>query len=158
MGNFQSEQVVKNVVSNVDINRYKGLWYEIAKIPTYYEPENSYNVTATYTINNQGGIDVYNESYTPQGKKSIMGKAVPVNQHNSQLDVTFDILGFDVHGDYWIIRMDSDYKWSIVSEPYGEHLWILSRDKEMSDELYNSLIDMIKTEIDVSKIKRTVQY
>lgn len=156
MGLLQSkEQVVKNVVSNVDIKKYAGLWYEIAKIPTSYEPEESYNVTATYTLNNEGGVDVYNQSFVGTEMKTIKGKAKPVNEHNSQLDVTFEIYGFDIHGDYWIVRLDKNYQWSIVSEPYGENLWILSRNKYMSDEIYESLLEMIRTEIDISKLKRT---
>lgn len=158
MGLIQSRQKVKNVVKNVDLNKYKGLWYEIAKIPTNFEPVESYNVTATYTPNPDGSINVLNESYIGSEKKSISGSAVSTNKDNSQLIVTFNIFSwFKVHGDYWIIRMDSNYQWVIVSEPYGDHLWILSRDKTMSEEQYQSLIISIKDEIDITRIVKTIQ-
>lgn len=158
MGLTFSSQKVKDVVKNVDLNRYSGLWYSVAKIPTFFEPADSYNVTAKYTVNSDGTIGILNESYVDGERKFIEGTATSLNTDNSMLCVAFDIFfWFKVYGNYWIIRMDSEYKWAVVSEPYGENLWILSRTKTMDEDLYKYILDSIKDEIDISRIVRTVQ-
>lgn len=157
MGLSFSSQKVYNVVANVDVKKYTGLWYEMGKIPSWFEPGDSYNVTATYTLNSEGGIDVLNESYVKGVHHSIKGKAKPVNKDNSELVVIFNVMGEETHGNYWIVAMDTNYQWSVVTEPTGEHLWILSRDPFMSEKMYNSLLNMVPSSIDKSRIVRTKQ-
>lgn len=162
MGGSQSKN--KYVVAQVDIPRYMGKWYEVAKIPQPYEPKGEYNVTATYNLNDDKTVNLLNESFLNGKKRYIEGTGYPESSMGSKLQIKFrsnpenDFSKYitDV-GHYWIIRMDSEYKWSVVSDPDAKTLWILCRDKHMPESLYKSILDMIKDEFDLSKIVKTTQ-
>src|SRR5665647_231795 len=145
---------VLTTVSSVDLNRYLGTWYELASYPQFFERGCS-NVRATYTAQDDF-IKVYNQS-TKDGKPNeITGKAfVVANSGNAKLKVQFF---WPFKGDYWIIDLDKDYKWAIVSDPKQKTLWILSRSKTMDETLYNSLIDsLVKKGYSQTKIVKMVQ-
>jgi apolipoprotein D and lipocalin family protein len=154
MGNTNKKQIINEVVKNVDLEKYMGEWYEISSNPSFFEKEGTSNVKAIYSLNKENGtVNVYNECIYKGKLKTIKGIAYPSSKTNSTFIVNFGF--FD--GDYWIIRLDKNYEWAVVSEPYGEYLWILYRMPFIDFDLYESILDSIKDTVDISKLKITEQ-
>ena len=122
-------------VDQVDLGRCLGRWYEIARFTNRFE-ENCEGVTADYAMRGDGLISVINTCRVgaPGGKeKAAKGRARVVDAAtNAKLEVSF--FG-PFWGDYWVIGLADDYSLSLVGEPEGRYLWILSRTPEISDEV-----------------------
>lgn len=127
-------------VPEVDLNRYSGLWHEIARMPSRFE-KGCFNVTANYQPTEKGTIQVINscdKGTDRKGRTSIEGKAFVVkNSNNAKLKVQFF---WPFRGDYWIIGLADDYSWALVGSPSRKYLWVLSRTKEMDTALYQSIL------------------
>ena len=111
----------------VDLNRYAGVWYELARYDNGFE-RNCEGVTAEYRPQPDGTVQVLNTCHkgAPGGPTKVAkgrAKVVPGNQ-NGKLKVSF--FG-PFWGDYWVLDHAEDYAWSIVGEPSGRYLWVLSR-------------------------------
>jgi len=133
-------------VPKVDLNKYAGDWYEIARIDHWFQ-KGCVNSVATYNIRSNGEIEVINKCKvnTPNGKsKEATGRAWVVDKSsNSKLKVQFalsDIKLPFLAGDYWIIELDEDYKFVMVGEEKREYLWILSRTQIMPLEISRALV------------------
>jgi apolipoprotein D and lipocalin family protein len=114
----------------VDLNRYAGLWYELGRYENSFE-RNCEAVTADYRLLDNGAVQVVNscrKGGVDGPAKTIKGRAkvVPGSQ-NAKLKVSFFGPFF---GDYWVLDHADDYAWSIVGEPSGRYLWLLSRTAE----------------------------
>ena len=133
-------------VPRVELSRYVGKWYEIAKYPNRFQKQCAGNTAATYTLKENGRIKVKNECLTYSGElESAVGEAKIVDKtSNSKLKVRFapkfiSFLSF-VWGDYWIIDLDADYRYVMIGDPGRDYFWILSREPEMSDVIYEQLL------------------
>jgi len=133
-------QKVPTVVSSVDLNKYAGKWYEIARLPNFFERKLKC-ASATYTLRPDGKITVLNAGNyidDPQKSTSTTGVAwVPDKNSPAKLKVQFF---WPFSGDYWIMYLDKDYKYVLVGDPDTKYLWILARDKTMDDATYNMLL------------------
>lgn len=119
-------------VARVDLDRYVGQWYEIARYPNRFQRKCTGDVSATYTKRSDGRIDVLNRCRTVDGTAEANGIARIVDRTTSaKLKVRFApaFLSFlpQVWGDYWVIGLAEDYSWAVVGSPDREYLWILSR-------------------------------
>ena len=127
-------------VSQVDLNKYVGLWYEIAKIPNKFQEQCAYGTTAEYKLEEDGNIQVINKCYTKDNEADIAeGLAKVVDKKsNSKLEVSFfSILGIrPFWGDYWIIGLDDNYQWAIVGSPNRKYGWVLRRN--FNQNFFNS--------------------
>ncbi|HIA31700.1 MAG TPA: hypothetical protein EYN83_00235 [Nitrospinaceae bacterium] len=144
------------VVSQVDINRYLGRWYEIARYPNWFQ-ENCYAVTADYELSEDGFIRVVNRCNDRKlngEMREALGKAHIVDAStNAKLKVTFH---WPFYGNYWIIDLGNDYEYSVVSEPKRQYLWILSRKPTMEALKYNRLVESLaERNFDMSMLKTT---
>lgn len=132
-------------VDFVDPEQYIGLWYEIASYPQFFE-FGCNCVTATYGIREDGLLSVYNQCtlFVPNGPaNNIFGTASIVPETgNAQLKVSFTGDPENRGADYWIIGLADDYSWAMVSDPFRNTFWILSRTPEIEQELYVELLDM----------------
>jgi apolipoprotein D and lipocalin family protein len=139
--NRKTQNAPLATVPSVDLDRYLGTWYEIAKMPQRYE-RNCRNVFAEYTKHPDGYVIVHNwcEKSDGSGKiNEIYGKAFPVQGgNNSKLKVQFF---WPFKGDYWIIELDKEYQFVMVGSPDRKSLWILSRTKTIDDNIFTSLIE-----------------
>jgi apolipoprotein D and lipocalin family protein len=128
------------VVDSVDLNRYAGRWYEIARYPNSFERD-CVGVTADYTLREDGRVEVVNtciESSLDGPERLIRGSARVVDETtNAKLKVTFF---WPFEGDYWILELDQDYRYAVVGEPSRSTLWILSRTPQMDDATYQDII------------------
>lgn len=144
------------VVSYVDINKYIGKWYEIARLP-FFQQEGCSCTTAEYEIIDSSTIRVINKCLKEGEFDSASGKAFVVDgSNNAKLKVQFF---WPFKGDYWIIFLDEkNYKWAVVGTPSRKYLWILSREKKMDKQVLDSLIEKIKlAKFDTSKLIFTNQ-
>jgi apolipoprotein D and lipocalin family protein len=131
-------QAVRTVPS-VDLDRYKGDWFEIARFPNRFQRQCVANVRASYSRRPDGAIDVVNRCRTATGQTEARGLARLVDgQTHSKLKVRFAPAWLSwlpaVWGDYWIIGLAPDYSWAAVGDPGREYLWILARTPQLSAE------------------------
>jgi apolipoprotein D and lipocalin family protein len=131
-------------VGNFDINRYEGTWYEIARLDHSFERGLS-NVSATYTLRDDDGIDVLNKGFAKNSGqwKQIKGRAYFVKDRNvGRLKVTFF---WPFYGGYNIISLDHEnYSYAMVCGPNRSYLWILARQKTLSRSVMSELITTAK--------------
>ena len=143
------------VVSHVDLNRYMGKWYEIARLPNPFQKKCAAAVAATYSLLSDGKVSVLNECLQASGKsKAAKGKAkIADPTTNAKLRVTFF---WPFYGDYWILELGAGYEYAVIGEPKRRYCWILSRTPQMEEPLYEELIDRIaKQGYDTSGFIRT---
>ena len=131
----------------VDIERYMGTWYEIAKFPQFFQ-RGLVGVTAEYTLEDDGRVRIRNQGFrdTLDGEEtSIEGYATVVDTAtNAKLRVQFDPFPASLFpGDYWIIEVGNDYEYAVVSNPTRQTLWILSRTPSMDDALYDDIVSRL---------------
>lgn len=138
-------------ICNVDLERYLGRWYEIARLPHSFE-KGLEKVTATYRSQNDGKIEVVNAGVKNGEKQTARGIAwVPDMSCTGRLYVSFFR---PFKSEYKIIRLDqSDYKYAVVTSSSKKYLWFLSREPHMSDALYDELIEFAASlGFDISQI------
>ena len=143
-------------VNKVDIQKYLGTWYEIARFEHRFE-EGCKNVKANYSLKDNGDIKVINScTQIKTGKKTeATGVAYAVDETNSKLKVSFFR---PFYGDYWVLMLDEEYKYALVGSPNREYLWILSRTKTISDETKNNILAKLPAlKFDASKFIWTIQ-
>jgi apolipoprotein D and lipocalin family protein len=136
----------KTTVKHVDINRYLGTWYEIARFDHSFE-RGLVGVTATYSLRPDGKIRVLNQGYKNSfdGKhKRAVGKAkIPDPANTAHLKVSF-FLNF--YADYLVLELDEEgYQYAMIGSSGDRFLWILSRTPQMDPEIYQRLIGNAKT-------------
>ncbi|WP_167855227.1 lipocalin family protein [Hymenobacter wooponensis] len=127
-------------VTHVDLHKYKGLWYEVARLPTRFE-KGCQHVTAEYKLRPDGKVQVLNTCH----KEGLNGPAETatalarsVDASNSKLKVQFF---WPFEGDYWILDLDhADYQYALVGEPSRKNLWILSRMPHLERSIRDRLI------------------
>ena len=141
------------VVPHVDLKKYLGKWYEIARLPARFE-EGCSDISATYSLREDGSISVLNECKRNGKVKRAKGKAKVVDKNTgAKLKVTFF---WPFYGDYWIINLGKDYDYAVVGTPNRKYLWILSRTPQMDDKLFSQLIELVKSKgFDVKNLIRT---
>jgi len=129
---------------SVDLERYTGTWYEIARLPNSFQEKCSGNVAAQYSLLDSGEISVKNSCIDREGKvDSAYGIAWVTDPNDtSKLKVSFVPLLKYLHifsGDYWIFDLDLNYEWAIVGSPDRKYLWFLSRKRSVSRKMLSLL-------------------
>ncbi|KAM3244008.1 hypothetical protein ACQJBY_055741 [Aegilops geniculata] len=150
------------VVRNLDLERYMGRWYEIACFPSRFQPKDGANTRATYTLGPDGAVRVLNETWTDGRRGHIEGtafRAVDAGDE-AKLRVRFYVPPFlpvfPVTGDYWVLHVDDAYQYALVGQPSRNYLWILCRQPQMDEGVYEELVERAKGEgYDVSKLRKT---
>ena len=149
-------------VERLDLPRYMGTWYEIAKLPNRFQAKCASDTRAEYTAQPDGTVRVVNRCRTENGETTeAVGLARQVGGPDSpKLQVRFAPAWLSwwpgVWGDYWIVDLEPDYQLVAVSEPSREYLWILSRTPEMSGASYERALEIAKGNgFDVTRIVKT---
>jgi apolipoprotein D and lipocalin family protein len=145
-------------VNFVDLGRYVGQWYEIARYHHRFQ-EGCVGSKANYSLRDDGKITVINECYDKSfsGKlRAVKGKAWVVDKEtNARLKVSFF---WPFSGDYWIIDLGQDYEYAVVGHPNRKYLWVLSRTPSLDENVYQSILTRLqKQEYDISKLIKTDQ-
>jgi apolipoprotein D and lipocalin family protein len=128
-------------VTGFELNRYLGQWYEVARLDHSFERGLS-NVTASYSLRPDGGIEVINRGYDleKQRWREARGKAYFVGDPTiGQLKVSF--FG-PFYGGYNIIALDrTDYTYALICGPNRRYLWVLARSSNLNPTVLNSLLE-----------------
>ncbi len=132
------------VVDRVELDRFVGKWYEIAKYPNPFQQRCFGGTTAEYAVREDGSISVINvcrEGSLEGPESRIEGFATIADQAtNAKLTVYF----FPPFGaPYWIIDLDADYQWLVVGEPSRSTLWILSRTPALPEDTYQAILSRL---------------
>jgi apolipoprotein D and lipocalin family protein len=135
-------------VPSVALNRYTGTWYEIARLPMWFQ-RHCVDSKALYTSRPDGSIGVHNECVTDTGGlDQADGVATVVDpKTNARLTVVFDnffarLFGSAREGNYWIIALDPDYQVAMVGTPDHRYLWILSRTPVLERTIYQRYVSL----------------
>lgn len=123
-------------VDSLDLERYLGDWFEIGRLPLRYEDDAATEVTASYSLTEDGTVRVDNRCLDENGKPTqAIGEAKP--DKPGQLSVTFLPEGLRwipfTKADYWVLKLDADYQHALVGTPDHKHLWLLSRTAAMPE-------------------------
>jgi apolipoprotein D and lipocalin family protein len=151
-------------IAALDVPRYMGTWYEIAKFPNRFQAKCVANTRAQYLAQTDGSVQVLNSCATTDGSTiDALGKAIQVGAATSpKLQVRFAPAWLSwlpqVWGDYWVIDLDADYQLAAVSDAKREYLWVLSRTPQVSAKAYANLLERLKAQhFDVQKLERSAQ-
>jgi apolipoprotein D and lipocalin family protein len=143
-----AQQNPPTTVKYVDLKKYVGLWYEVAKIPNSFQDQCIKNTTAKYTLTENGEIKVTNSCIDKDGEIDDASGVVRIvdKKTNAKLEVSFvSFLGWrPFWGDYWIIGLDENYQWAIVGTPNRKYGWVLSRTPNLENETMDKIFQILK--------------
>jgi lipocalin len=154
----KTQSSAMKTVDKVDLERYMGKWYEIARFPHSFE-KGLVGVSATYSLKKNGKVEVINQGF----KGSLTGKMkrakgfakVPDPNVPGRLMVYFF---WPFGGEYLILDLDENYQYVLVGSSSKNYLWILSRSTKMDDITYNNLINKAKSlGFDTSRLEKVPQ-
>jgi apolipoprotein D and lipocalin family protein len=144
--NPSSELIEPKTVDHVDLKRYQGTWYELARMPMFFQ-RNCAQSEAHYLLKNDGNMGVTNRCRTLEGKwEEVHGTASPqVPEKTDKLWVEFDtwfsrLLPGVAKGGYWVLYVGNDYNTALVGNPNRKYLWLLSRNTRVSDATREELL------------------
>jgi apolipoprotein D and lipocalin family protein len=162
-GSFGAADAPLQVVASVDIARYAGRWYEIARLPNRFQEQCVADVTATYRLRDDGRLDVVNECRLAGGdleRAAGVARRAAAGGPDAKLEVRFAPawLGWlpFVWGDYWIVDLAGDYGYALVGTPDRKYLWILARRPQLDDATYARIVQLAAAQgFDVARLQRT---
>lgn len=134
--------------SNVDLNKYVGVWHEQARLPNRFQQVCVGDVQARYTLNDDGTIAVENRCRKADGSITMaqgLGRVAKADPRTtSRLEVRFAPAWLSwlppVWGDYWIMKLEGDYQHALVGTPDRKFLWVLSRDRHADQAVIDRLL------------------
>lgn len=151
-------------IASLDVPRYMGTWYEIAKYPNWFQRKCVADTRADYSLLPDGTVRVLNRCRQDSGEMlEALGKARQIGKASSpKLQVRFAPAWLSmlplVWGDYWVIDLDPAYQLVAVSEPRQEYLWILARSPRPDAASVEALLGRLAGKgIDLSRLERTRQ-
>lgn len=155
MAGLAAQAEVKTV-DYVDPSRYVGTWYQIARNPVFFE--NGCVCSRQVLTPTDVGVSVYNTC----NRQTVTGPLLEIRgtatiddpTSNSRLTVDF---GLPKKGQYWIIGLDHDYRFAVVSDSTGDVLYVLSKTPTLSDELYNQAVALAAAQVRVDRLTKTLQ-
>ena len=151
-------------IPSLDVPRYMGTWFEIAKYPNRFQKMCVADTRAEYQLQPAGTVQVTNRCRMANGEmNTAVGEARQIGPATSpKLEVRFapawlSLLPF-VWGDYWVIDLDEAYQLVAVAEPKREFLWILSRTATVNAAAYDALVARLQRQgFETSRLERTPQ-
>jgi len=140
--------------AGVDLNKYAGTWYEQARLPNRFQKDCAGDVRADYKLKVDNTISVTNQcrakdggTKVAEGEGRLSKAADPLDP--AKLEVRFAPRWTSwlpmVWGNYWIIKIEGDYQYSLVGTPDREYLWVLSRDRHADGAVVDELLDYAGT-------------
>jgi apolipoprotein D and lipocalin family protein len=135
------ENMDMSTIEELDLNRYMGTWYEIARFDHSFE-RGLEGVSATYSLRPDGKITVINQGYknSTDGKlKVAKGKArQPDPDDPGKLEVAFFLF---FYADYYILELEQNYRWALIGSSSDKYLWILSRTPLLEKETISEILE-----------------
>jgi len=160
----QAPDTSVKTIASLDVPRYLGTWYEVAKFPNWFQKKCVGNTKAVYSLRPDGNLRVLNSCKQADGDTSeAEGTARQIGAKDSpKLKVRFAPAWLSflpmVWGDYWVIDLDAQYQLAAVSDPKREYLWVLSRTPQADPKAYDDLLRRLQAQqFDVRKLDLTPQ-
>jgi apolipoprotein D and lipocalin family protein len=151
-------------VPTVDLDRYVGKWFEIARFPNRFQTQCTGEVSAEYVKRADGNIEVINRCAKTDGSMDqAIGEARVVDSvSRAKLKVRFAPAWLSwvpfVWGDYWILDLAADYSTVAVGDPSRKYLWILARTKSLPAPVYDNMVAKLAAQgFDVAALVKTRQ-
>lgn len=151
-------------IASLDVHRYMGTWYEIAKYPNWFQKKCVADTRADYQLQANGRVQVTNRCRLESGAiDEAIGEARQIGPSTSpKLQVRFAPSWLSkfafVWGDYWVVDLDDGYQLVAVSEPKREYLWVLSRIPKVVPSAYDTLLGRLKAQgFDLDRLELTKQ-
>jgi apolipoprotein D and lipocalin family protein len=152
-------------VPSVDLQRYAGQWFEIARFPNRFQRDCKGDVVVFYAVRPDGRLNVDNRCRKADGstdRASGVARLATDDGSNSKLEVRFAPAWLSllpmVWGDYWIIGLDAGYQLAVVGSPDREYLWVLSRNPAPPQAEVTRMIEIAREQgFDVTRLERTSQ-
>lgn len=149
-------------VAAVDLQRYAGTWYEVARFPNRFEDgwgRACAEVTATYTPRPDGRVGVLNtcrDDAAGGQARDVEGQAYVVEgSDGSRLRVSFF---WPFFGNYWVLGLSPDYRWAVVGDPRREYLWVLARTPSLPGGDYAEAVAIARSQgFDITRLRATRQ-
>jgi apolipoprotein D and lipocalin family protein len=143
-------------VTQVDLQRYQGRWYEIASFPMFFQRKCIGDTTADYALRDDGRVGVLNRCKTESDFIQAEGKASVVEgSGNAKLRVSFF---WPFHGDYWIIGLDPEYRWAVIGDPDRRYLWLLARTSALDPDKIEAALSTARAQgYDLAPLRYTKQ-
>lgn len=139
--NSDGAVIDNRTVQTFDVARFMGKWYEIARYDHRFE-EGMTRVSATYTLLDDGRIEVLNSGYKDGKYKEIKGKAKQPNPADpGKLKVSF-FLWF--YSDYYVLILDPEYRYVVIGSSSDKYLWIMSRQPDLAEDVIRNLLDQLR--------------
>ncbi len=154
-----AEEKPVEVVKQVDLQRYAGTWYEIARFP-FTQQNGCHNTTATYTLRDNETVKVTNRCRKGgfDGPESVAVAKAKVTDPVSQAKLKVKFFFLAPWADYWVIRLGEDYEYAVVSQPSRKYLWILSRTPVMEAQSYDGIVRSLQDDgFDTTRLEKTPQ-
>ncbi len=151
VGNGNAQKMDKSTIKELDLEKYLGTWYEIARYDHRFE-RGLQGVTATYSLREDGKIKVLNKGYKESldGKLDVAEGKAKLTDETGKLKVSFFWI---FYADYYILELDKDYQWALVGSKSDNYLWILSRTPKLSQEVKKHIINKVEERgYDTSKL------
>ena len=160
----QASDLPVRTIASLDVPKYLGTWYEIAKFPNWFQKKCVGNTKAVYSMRADNNLKVLNSCKNADGVVSeAEGTARQIGAQDSpKLEVRFAPAWLSflpmVWGDYWVIDLDPQYQVAAVSDPKREYLWVLSRTPQLDKKVYEDLLQRLQAQqFDVRKLEITPQ-
>jgi apolipoprotein D and lipocalin family protein len=149
--NKNSEEMKTSTVKELDLQRYLGTWYEIARFDHRFE-RGLVGVIATYSMREDGKIRVLNQGYknTLDGTLSIAEGKAKLTGKPGKLKVSFFWI---FYADYLVMELDENYQWALIGSTSDKYLWILSRTSKLDESTKNLILEKARNRgYDTSKL------
>ena len=150
-------------VDRFEAERYAGTWFEIARLPNRLQSHCASDATATYRVQDDGSIDVIHRCRDAARRLSAsVGHALPVPGHGARLRLSYlpDWLRWwpASRKDHWVVMLDDQYRYAVVSDPRRQSLWVLSRTPKLDDGVYDDIVGRLRMQrYPVEQLVRTPQ-
>lgn len=151
------------VVPELDLERYSGLWYEMARLPNWFENKCSSDAQAQYSFRPDGTLEVVNSCRNRFGR-IVQARGIArrggFSGAPAKLKVCFapSLLSFIpfAWADYWVMALGESYEYAVIGEPGRRYLWILSRTADMDESKVRDLLSRASEQgYDLSRLIRT---
>lgn len=150
--------------AEVDLQRFAGDWYEVARLPFHEDGVCAGDITTSYVLDGSGSLRIVNRCKRSDGgidtAEGVARVTDPVS--GSKLEVSYAPSALKwvpwAWSEYWILHVDADYRIALVGTPDRRHLWLLARHPQLSQMEYQRLLNQVRNQgYDPAKLKRTPQ-
>ncbi|HEX6706614.1 MAG TPA: lipocalin family protein [Albitalea sp.] len=136
-------------VDRLDLSRYAGTWYELAHLPNSAQARCVADATATYRPLDDGSLKLIRRCREPDERWGVaVGRAIASDVPGAmRVNYLPDWLAWwpSAHDDHWVVLLDDDYRYAVVSDPARKTLWILSRTPELHAPTYRDIVERLRT-------------